>query len=189
MRRPRYFLNSILGVVIAAGACSQGPITAPTQQQLLRELPPLSAFRVSSRPVLGPADGVAAASPYLSCKPLKKDKKDKDIDAKGGSLDIGPHTLVVPAGALLKKTKITAEITGDSLNTIKFSPEGLQFQTSTYLFMSYANCLKGLRDPVEVVYTTDDLMAILQQLPSFDDLPSNSVVGLVTHFSQYAVAY
>jgi hypothetical protein len=188
MRRPRYFLNSILGVVIAAGACTEAPSTGPSAAQV-RVLPPLSAFQVATHPAGTTASGDVVSSPYVSCRPLKKDKKDKDFDAKGGSLDIGPHTLVVPAGALSKKIKITAEITGDSLNTIKLSPEGLQFQSSAYLFLSYANCDPPFSTQLEVVYTSDDLSAILQQLASFDSKTDKTVVGLLSHFSQYAVAY
>jgi hypothetical protein len=188
MRHQRQFINTILGVVIGVGACSQAPMTAPDQREL-RVLPPLSAFQVSPTPMLGAAGDLGNTSPYLRCKPLKHDKKAQGIDAKGGSLDIGPHTLVIPPGALAKKTWITAEILGDDVNSIKFSPEGLQFLAPTYLFMSYQNCGAGGPGSLEVVYASDDLAMILQQLPSVDIKSAGSVVALVTHFSRYAVAY
>lgn len=187
MRSRKVFLNTILGVVIAAG-CAEPPTGPDQAARITRILPPLTAFTTPVQ--LGPMLFAVKGAPQLvPCKPLKRDKKDKDIDAKGGQLDIGPHSLVIPAGALTKKTRITAEILGDGYNTIRFSPEGLQFAKTAFLFMSYENCEVSFPQQVQLLYTTDDLTAILEELPSFDDEQDQTVVGQLTHFSQYAVAY
>lgn len=211
----KVFLDTILGVVIGAArraqhraggpllvlvalalglGCSQSDSTAPSQARA-RGLPPLSAFSI--RPQLnanlqpGNGSGKAAAPPriYTACTPLGPQSEKEKIGSEGGTLEIGPHALVVPAGALTQRVEIMAWIVSDSVNSIKFEPSGLQFLKPVYLFLSYANCAKSPIDPVQVLYTSDDLTVVQEQLPSFDDLPGRTVVGLITHFSRYAVAY
>ena len=56
--------------------------------------------------------------------------------------------------------------------------------------MSYANCsLLGSLLPKQVVYTSDDLLNILDVLKSLDDPLSQQVTGKLNHFSEYAVAW
>lgn len=123
-----------------------------------------------------------------SCKPLKAESKSEDIDFRGGEVKVGPHVLTILPGALLRKTRITATISADSVNSVSFAPEGLHFLLPAKLSLSYANCKSVLQD-MKVVYTTNDLLVLLELIPSHDFKFKNSVTGLISHFSRYAVAY
>jgi len=103
---------------------------------------------------------------------------------------VGPHTLTVPAGALVSPVAITGKlVTGGGVNAVHFEPQGLRFQRSAYLTMSYANCnLLGLLLPKRIAYVSDGLN-ILTYLLSIDNLLSSKVTGRVNHFSNYAVAW
>lgn len=126
----------------------------------------------------------------LKCSQLPYDSVTKTIGYWGGSLQVGPHTLTIPVGALPQSTTITAVIPqGKGVNAVKFRPEGLQFQRPAYLTMSYGNCsLLGLLLPKHIAYTTDALQ-ILEYLLSLDDIFTKHVTGQVRHFSDYVVAW
>jgi hypothetical protein len=125
----------------------------------------------------------------LTCTPLAYDSVSETIGPAGGSIQVGPHVLVIPAGALTSPVTISAVAPSDTVNQVRFQPEGLQFQRPAALTMSYSNCaLLGLWLPHRVAYTTDALQ-ILEYLLSVDNLPSHTVTGYVEHFSTYAVAW
>ena len=126
----------------------------------------------------------------LSCSNLPYDSTTKTIGILGGSLSVGPHTLIIPPGALLRPTTITMVLpTGLNVNAVKFKPAGLQFLTPAALKMSYANCsLLGKLLPKQIAYTTDNLQ-ILYYLLSIDNLLSKYVTGKLNHFSDYAIAW
>jgi len=108
----------------------------------------------------------------------------------GGTISAGPHTLVIPPGALTSPTAITMTApTGLGVNAVKFQPAGLRFVTPAALTMSYANCsLLGKILPKRIAYTNDNL-SIISYLLSLDNLLSKNVTGKVNHFSAYVVAW
>jgi hypothetical protein len=125
----------------------------------------------------------------LTCEPLPYDSVTQTIGPEGGSLSVAGHTLWVPAGAFDTAVTITAIAPSDTIRHIRFEPEGLQFQQAAWLRMSYAGCsLLGSLAPKRIAYT-DDLFAILEYLPSFDDLIGQTVTGQLRHFSEYAIAW
>jgi hypothetical protein len=130
------------------------------------------------------------ATGLLSCSNLPYDSTTKTVGIAGGSLSVGPHTLLIPPGALLRPTTITMILpTGLGVNAVKFKPAGLQFLAPAALKMSYANCsLLGKLLPKRIAYTTDNLQ-ILYYLLSLDNLFSKYVTGKLNHFSDYAIAW
>ncbi len=104
-------------------------------------------------------------------------------------MHIGPHTFVVPAGALDHPVTISAYAPSSEYNTVQFEPEGLQFDRSASLTMSYSNCnLLGVLLPKHIAYV-DGGLNILYLLQSVDNLLTEKVTGQVDHFSEYAVAW
>jgi len=102
---------------------------------------------------------------------------------------VGPHTLTIPPGALDQQVTITAVVPSDTVNLIRFEPQGLRFEQPVRLTMSYANCgLVNRLLPGHIAYTTDDLQ-ILELIPGIDLLFSQQVEGPIHHFSNYAVAW
>jgi len=84
---------------------------------------------------------------------------------------------------------ITAEAPSANVNSVRFTPQGLRFNVSAALTMSYSNCnLLGKLLPKEIAYT-DDNLNILSYLISLDNLFAKKVTGKLDHFSRYAVAW
>jgi predicted small lipoprotein YifL len=134
-----------------------------------------------------PASGVLGA--LLKCSPLPSATTTETIGPEGGTLQVGPHSLTVPPGALQEPVTITAIAPSDTVNTVQFQPEGLQFSRPASLTMSYANCgLLGPGFPRRIAFT-DDALAILYYLPSVDRFLSQAVTARLGHFSHYAIAW
>ena len=125
----------------------------------------------------------------LSCKPMPAATATATIGPAGGTINVGPHSLVIPPGALEEAVTITATAPSDSVNRVEFQPQGVEFEKAAALTMSYANCnLLGSLVPKQIVYT-DNALDILEYLLSFDDLWKKQVTGQLHHFSSYAVAW
>ena len=133
--------------------------------------------------------GILRPLGLLKCSPLPARTVTKTIGPSGGVLQVGPHVLVIPRGALRQDVTITATAPSSDVNSVEFSPHGLDFEQSAWLTMSYANCdLLGRLLPKRIAYT-DDALSILYYLLSIDLLWTRTVTGKVDHFSKYAVAW
>jgi len=149
----------------------------------------LSCDRPSSLGSESLLGALAPVSGLFTCTPLPADSASATIGPAGGVLRVGPHTLSVPAGALTVPVTITAVAPSDTVNRVRFQPEGLTFQQPATLTLSYANCdLSGALLPKRIAYTTDGL-EILSFLLSIDQPASQVVAGRLEHFSTYAVAW
>jgi hypothetical protein len=123
----------------------------------------------------------------LTCSEQKYVAVTQTIGPNGGEIQVGEHTLQIPARALSRKVKITAEQMRGSTNSVRFSPEGLTFERPARLTMSYQNCAIVLL-PKTIVYTTEKL-EVLQVLRSLDLFKKKTVMTPIDHFSRYAIAY
>src|SRR5262249_42988204 len=161
-------------VVLAAGvACtseeSLGPSAAQPSESLTGIVSELSNLHL------------------LSCSPQPYAMSTEVIGAEGGTITVGTQRLVIPAGALSAPVTITAEQVTGNVNSVRFSPEGLQFAKPAALTLSYSNC-SPLMLVKKVVYA-DETLRILDLIPSLDNLLSETVTGTIKHFSRYAVAW
>ncbi len=159
------------GAALAVLDCREPAPTAPDLQA-----PALQASRAASQGDL------------LQCRPLPADSVTRTIGPEGGDIWVGPHRLHVPSDALRGSVRITAVTPSDTVNRIRFRPEGLVFARPASLWMSYVNCQhQGAAGP-KIAFTTDGLR-ILNYLPSKDYPGSRKVHGVLRHFSNYAVAW
>lgn len=130
-------------------------------------------------------------SPLLSCPAQPVAADTEAIGPAGGTLVIGRHRLVVPAGALDSTVTIIGLAPSDTVVSVQFEPEGLRFDAahSPRLTLDYSQCglVRNLL-PKRVVYTTDAL-TILDLLPSLDDLLHERVSANIHHFSRYAISW
>ena len=127
----------------------------------------------------------------LQCKPLSYSSDVEIVGTGGGVLRAGPHTLVIPPGALSKNTVITMEAPTAPRAQVTFQPHGLKFSywSKPVLTMSYSHCSGlGMLLPKKVVYTSD-LLKILETLLSLDYAKYKYVSAPLDHFSSYMVAY
>jgi hypothetical protein len=131
-----------------------------------------------------------APTGLLKCSALPSASDTETIGPLGGVLVAGPHSLIIPPGALSAPTRITMTVpSGLGVNAVKFAPEGLRFNAPASLTMSYSNCsLLGKILPKRIAYT-DDNLNILTYLLSLDNLLSKRVTGKVNHFSDYVIAW
>lgn len=158
-----------VGVACTTADDSLGPTQAP-------EIPP-SASQVES--TLNVNLLACSAQPYAS--------KTQVVGSAGGTIVVGTHRLVIPAGALASPVKITGEQVPGRVNSVRFSPAGLKFAKAATLKLSYANC-SPLLILKRVAYTSE-LLGILELLPSQDELRTKTVSAPIRHFSRYAVAW
>ena len=124
----------------------------------------------------------------LLCTPLDNESVTQTVGPSGGVINVGPHRLEIPAGALTEPVEITAQIPGGRVNSIRLAPHGLEFAQPALLTMSYANCTLAVLLPKRIVYTTETL-SLLEILQSLDDALDETVSAPLDHFSRYAVAW
>jgi hypothetical protein len=180
----RRLFTSLVLVLILVGLSSCGPTDGPT------------APDVSEQPSLllgngGGLLGTGIGTGLLGCTPLPYARTDQTVGPAGGTILVGPHRLMVPAGALAAPVLITAEAPSDSVNSVRLLPHGLTFAQGkpARLTLSYANCsLLGQLLPKRIVYTSD-LLEILQWLVSLDEPLARRVSTNLEHFSRYAIAW
>ena len=131
----------------------------------------------------------SAPSGLLACSKLPSTSVKQTIGSAGGAMRIGPHLFLVPSGALAQPVTISGKTAGGPGNVVDFKPVGLAFLKPAYLVLSYANCTTaGSSLSKQVAYTTDSL-AILYYVPSSDNTTAQQVMGQISHFSNYAIAW
>jgi hypothetical protein len=152
--------------------------------------PPAAPVVPAPAPQADLIGGLVGATGLLQCSNLPYASTTRTIGSLGGSISAGPHTLTIPPGALAQATTITMTApTGRGVNAVRFEPEGLRFDVSAALTMSYANCnLLGKLLPKRIAYT-DERLNILYYLLSLDNLLAKRVTGKLDHFSDYVIAW
>ena len=128
------------------------------------------------------------------------DSVTKVIGPRGDTLQVGHHILAIHSLALSDTVRITAVAPADTVRWVRFRPDGLVFQPtadgwSALLYTSYKDCGIALNETLRVAQVTDSL-GILGYLRTYVQSKKNPwsranqfVVGLLEHFSNYAVAW
>jgi len=130
---------------------------------------------------------LGSVTDLLLCSPQPYAVDTEVVGPEGGVLNVGTHRLFIPQGALSSRVKITGEQIRGRSNSVRFSPEGLQFERPAVLTMTYDNCALVLLQK-KIVYT-DEQLKVLEVLKSLDLFRGKSVTAPIDHFSRYAVAY
>ena len=183
---PRRMTALFLAAVLAAGvSCtsddSLGP-SAPAGSSTMTEIQ-----GQQSDLLLGGILNTVTNLHLLSCSPQPYASRTQVVGVNGGTIYVGTHKLVIPAGALSRNYTLRAEQVTNRVNSVRFSPDGLRFAKPAKLTLSYSNC-SPLLLLKRVVYT-DELLRILELIPSLDNLRTKTVTGDIRHFSRYAVAW
>lgn len=183
MKRTRLISMMFLGLLLVAGtSCTTDNATAPADSNLT---PEMGLFDN------GGLLGTGLLKGLLYCSPLPNSSSSEVIGPRGGTIEMGPHSIYFPPGAVSRNITITAQVVSDSVNSVRLLPEGLQFAKGrpAILTLSYSNCSTLARIvPKRIVYTNEGL-GILQVLQSLDNIFSRKVTAPLEHFSRYAVAY
>jgi hypothetical protein len=162
---------ALLGACVMIAACTDGGPTG-----IDSEMP-------------GPNASLLGLGGLVQCAPLAAVSASAVVGPEGGTVQVGPHSLSIPAGALSGATTITAVAPSGPVNRVAFGPEGLTFAQPATLTLSHANCggLAGLI-PKRIAYLTGEL-DILELLTSVDNLGARRVSASLDHFSSYAIAW
>jgi hypothetical protein len=183
MKRTRLISMMFLGLLMVAGtSCTTDNATGPTEPALT---PEMGLFDN------GGLLGTGLLKGLLYCSPLPNSSTSKSITTAGGTINMGPHSIYFPPGAVSRTTTITAQVVSDSVNSVRLLPEGLKFNRGrpAVLTLSYSNCSLLTRLlPKKIVYTSERLN-ILEVLLSLDNIFTRKVSAPLDHFSRYAVAY
>jgi hypothetical protein len=125
------------------------------------------------------------------CKPQPYQKTVQTVGPLGGVIVAGKYTLSVPPKALASNVTITMEAMSDSVNNVRFSPDGLVFNSTAKptLTMWWGNCAAP-SDPnaVGIAYVSN-AFNLLELLPSWTDPWGFTTWAALSHFSRYAIHY
>ncbi len=133
----------------------------------------------------------------VACRPLPYDSVTQTIGPAGGFIEVRHNWLLVPRGALSAPVTITAVAPSDTVAMVRFQPEGLQFQTTAILVLTYDNCRIPTRVTPRIALVTDAFQVIEFLSPVNVPLDNRfkkahgkrQVIGELRHFSNYAVAW
>jgi hypothetical protein len=125
----------------------------------------------------------------LRCEPQDYKADAAIIGPEGGTLHVGDHELVIPAGALDREELVVAEAPTSSAVDVRFQPHGLQFRQPTRLTLSYKGCVRPTSTDFLIAYLGDHGNQILELPPSIDDKVDDEVEADIDHFSRYAIAW
>ena len=182
---PRRMTVLYLAVVLAAGvSCTSDDSMGPSAPEAAATM---TQTDQQSELLLGTLLNTLKNLHLLGCSPQPYVSRTQVVGKSGGTIVVGTHKLVIPAGALTKNYTIRGEQVTHRVNSVRFSPEGLKFSKPAKLTLSYSNC-SPLLLLKRVVYT-DELLRILELIPSLDNLRTKTVTGDIRHFSRYAVAW
>jgi len=123
----------------------------------------------------------------LRCAPHDYEAAAEIIGPQGGTIKVGEHELVIPAGALTQEELIVAEAPTSSVVDVSFAPHGLQFARSARLTLSYKGCVRPTSSDFMVAYIQGN--QILELPPSVDRKADDKVDAEIDHFSRYAIAW
>ena len=169
---------ALTAVLTVAAACS-------TADESLGPATPAAPVQVA--PSSASLTDLVRSLNLLSCTAQPYAVKTQTIGSAGGTIVVGTHRLAIPAGALASSVQIKAEQMTGRVNSLRLSPDGLKFAKAATLTLSYGNCSSLLL--VKRVVYTNELLGILELLPSLDDLRTKTVSAPIRHFSRYAVAW
>ncbi len=134
------------------------------------------------------------------------DSVTKRIGPLGDTMHVGAHILWVDSLSLTDTVTVTAVAPAGNVRWVRFQPEGLVFQPGFYaraygintgaaLYTNYKDCGVPLSDTLRIAQISDSL-SILGYLQAWVQVRKNPwsqanqyVVGLLPHFSNYAVAW
>lgn len=125
---------------------------------------------------------------FARCEPLPTAGETKRVGPKGGTITMGKHKLLIPAGALAAEVAITGTAPAGSLREVQFAPHGLKFLKPVRLTMSVDKCILPDAATAEIVYTAVTGI-VVEREPSNHDKVTKLVEGWTDHFSGYVVAY
>jgi len=171
--------SALLLAFVLGCSAEKAPTAAPPA-------PDLSLVGDLAGTVTDLAGGVLPIKGLLACNVTQTYSTTREIGPRGGTIQVGPHSLFIPENALSATTSISATAPAGKVVEVEFQPHGLEFKKKTTLTMSYRDC--GLLSALPQIVYVDDNQNILEQLLSLPDLLRRTVSARTDHFSSYILA-
>lgn len=124
----------------------------------------------------------------LRCEPQPSVRETRTIGPNGGTLRVGPHRLVIPAGALAQNVAITGTVPANAVVNVEFAPHGLQFSKPVEMTIDYKQCVVPDSEEIGVTYMLPGWRAA-EKMPSSDARKDKKITALTDHFSGYVVTW
>jgi len=194
--------RSLTSLALLAGAAAVLSCTDPTPVGV--QTPTLQAAR-SGPPAPTTTTTTTKKTGLVACSQTY-DSVTKVIGPRGDTLRVGAHVLWVDSLSLTDTVTITLVAPAGGLRWVRFRPEGLVFKPGFYatvyglnagaaLYTNYTDCGVPTSETVRIAQISDSLN-ILGYLQTWVQVRKNPwsnaaqfVVGLLPHFSNYAVAW
>jgi hypothetical protein len=173
MNRYRFAATAALLLI---SACSATDTTAPARS---KDVPSFSYLH-EGRMVPGSAGNGSASAQPLACTVDAPLAGSALIGPSGGVLNVGPHKLIVPAGALTRDTWLSGTVSAGSTFRIDFEPHGLQFKKPAGLILDASLC----GDVPNVVYLDED-GGIAEHIEAIFSNWWHTIAAPIDHFSGY----
>jgi hypothetical protein len=112
------------------------------------------------------------------------------IGPQGGTLRLGGFVMVVPPGAVLDTTTFVMRVPEAKVLKVKIRARGEQhfvFEKPVTITLDYSRCANSPADPT-AWYVDESTNAELEQMPGFNDAPSQTFTLETGHLSGYALA-
>jgi hypothetical protein len=183
-RSPTRFSAALaLLVALLAAACRLDLPSAPEGPDSIAQPVPASDGADDSK--LG---GLYSSPRLFACETPDFGSVTQQVGPTGGRIEIGPHALIIPRGALRRSVEITASAPAGPHVRVTLRPHGLKFRSRVTLVLSYRHCTSvGPRRP-KIAHVDELQDSILDLLPSKHSSFKKSVSTSLSHFSGYAIA-
>jgi hypothetical protein len=168
----------VLAMGITVGACAGDGPTTPTP------VAPSANHSYGWYPGSRlPTDLVFGKFTPLNCTPRVTYQGSAVIGPEGGVLQVGPHRLIVPAGALTGKVLISGTVPEGRDFEIDLQPHGLQFKKAAGLILDTSSCT----DVPTIIYVVDQI-EVGDLIPATYSTWWRAFACPIWHFSGYMIA-
>jgi hypothetical protein len=173
MMRRRF---TTLASLVLLGACAD--TTAPRLQPAAA--PPSFSEQHDGLFVPGSGGNAVASAKPVACNIDAPLTGSALIGANGGVLNVGPHRLIIPPGALDRDTWVSGSVPAGNSLRIDFQPEGLQFRKPAGLILDASSC----GDVPNIVYL-DEQGGIAEHIEAIFSNWWHTIAAPIDHFSGY----
>jgi hypothetical protein len=168
--------------LLLAAACSTDSVRDPVAPLASAELAPLSATPQSLE-----------FEALLPCPSKKGVSTRAVIGRDGGIVYVDGHVLLVPRGAVSKKTSFKISAPASKYLELDITADGedsFQFNSPVIVRVNYARCPESAlpKSPL-AAWWIDSNKARLGVMPSYDDRERRALTFVTDHLSGYAIAY
>ena len=159
------------------------------------QAPALPASKVIPLLATGTSPSGTTKTGLVSCA-QRYDSVTQVIGPAGGSIAVGPHVLWINALVLTTRVRITAVAPSGPVRSVRFHPDGLIFPTTPFgpgarLHTDYTTCGVPTNSVPRIAQVSDSqsILGYLQTSIHIDIQGVQHVVAVLSHFSNYAIAW